>query len=127
MEITGRVEDGLGEGRKYLSIDGYRRRIAEALGFEPFPGTLNVALDGGEPEKNRVLHGKRPRLVGRFSDGGKEYGGASLYPCTISGQECAAIIPELGSRCEGVLEIISPENLRASLGLRSGTRIKIEI
>jgi len=39
---------GKGEGRFYSSKRKYAEQFSENLGFLPYPGTLNVKLDGGE-------------------------------------------------------------------------------
>jgi riboflavin kinase len=42
--LRGRVVSGLGEGQHYISRQGYLKQFREKLGFEPFPGTLNIKL-----------------------------------------------------------------------------------
>src|SRR5574337_1213272 len=43
--LSGKVITGLGEGQYYISLDGYRMQFIEKLGFDPYPGTLNIRLD----------------------------------------------------------------------------------
>lgn len=43
--LEGEVTGGMGEGRHYISLPGYMEQFTERLGYEPFPGTLNVRLD----------------------------------------------------------------------------------
>ncbi|KUO93898.1 MAG: riboflavin kinase, partial [Caldivirga sp. JCHS_4] len=42
--LRGVVTTGLGEGGYYMSLEGYRRQFTSKLGFDPYPGTLNVRL-----------------------------------------------------------------------------------
>jgi len=42
LTVEGVVFTGLGEGAYYVSREGYRRQFVEKLGFDPYPGTLNI-------------------------------------------------------------------------------------
>lgn len=44
LSFKGRVTTGLGEGQYYISLEGYRKQFIDKLGFEPYPGTLNLQL-----------------------------------------------------------------------------------
>src|SRR5207247_5078564 len=44
LDFRGTLFTGLNEGAYYISLKGYSRTIVKSLGFEPFPGTLNVPL-----------------------------------------------------------------------------------
>ena len=35
----------MGEGSYYMSLKGYKKQFKEKLGYEPFPGTLNLKLE----------------------------------------------------------------------------------
>jgi riboflavin kinase len=62
LEISGTVETGIGEGKYYLALDGYRKQMKEKLGFEPFPGTLNIRLPKSERwKKEQLLAGSGAR------------------------------------------------------------------
>jgi riboflavin kinase len=44
VTLEGTVFTGLGEGAYYVTKEHYRQQIVEKLGFEPYPGTLNLKL-----------------------------------------------------------------------------------
>ena len=44
IDFEGRVVSGMGEGSYYMSLFGYRKQFKEKLGYEPFPGTMNLKL-----------------------------------------------------------------------------------
>ena len=46
--LSGVVVNGLGEGRYYMSLEPYKKQFLRHLGFEPYPGTLNLRLGGPE-------------------------------------------------------------------------------
>lgn len=49
ITLEGRVVSGMGEGAYYMSLEGYRKQFREKLGYEPFPGTLNIKLSDQFP------------------------------------------------------------------------------
>src|SRR5438270_8392425 len=44
IDFEGTVVSGMGEGAYYMSLEGYKIQFKEKLGYEPYPGTLNVRL-----------------------------------------------------------------------------------
>src|SRR5439155_26242450 len=44
LVITGSVFDGLSEVSYYMSLNSYRKQFISKLGFDPFPGTLNLMV-----------------------------------------------------------------------------------
>jgi riboflavin kinase len=54
VTLEGTVFTGLGEGAYYISKEHYRKQIAEKLGFEPYPGTLNLKLSADYDIKTRM-------------------------------------------------------------------------
>jgi riboflavin kinase len=126
IEFEGTVVSGLFEGAYYISKDGYRRQILEKLGFEPFPGTLNVRIGQDDFEKRRRLEsGLGVRLEG-FKDGERTFGSASCYPVTINGEVGGAlIVAERSIHDYNIMEIISAVYLRRKLGLADGDRVRL--
>ena len=43
--MEGIVTSGLGEGYFFMSMEHYKKEIKEKLGFEAYPGTLNLKID----------------------------------------------------------------------------------
>ncbi len=120
MEIRGTVESGLKEGRYYMSLPYYRRQIRQKLGFEPFPGTLNIragtdALTLNEPVK-----------IDGFSGKDRSYGAINCYKAKIGKLKGAIIFPERAHHT-GVIEMIAPVELRKKLGLKDGDKVRIEV
>ena len=54
VTLEGIVFTGLGEGAYYIGKEHYRKQFIEKLGFEPYPGTLNLKLDGEYDFKART-------------------------------------------------------------------------
>ncbi len=126
IEFEGEVVSGLFEGAYYVSKEGYQRQIVEKLGFEPFPGTLNIRIGEEDYDKRRRLErGEYIRLEG-FKDGERSFGAAHCFPCIINDEvEGALIVAERSIHDYGVMEIISPHYLRRKLELADGDKVKV--
>jgi len=124
--FEGEVVSGLFQGAYYISKEGYQRQIIHKLGFEAFPGTLNVKIKEEEYNKRQKLeHGPSIRLEG-FKDEERAFGAARVYPCIINDEEEGAmIVAERSSHDYSVMEIISPQYLRRKMELADGDKIKV--
>ncbi len=120
QSLKGRVTTGLGEGQYYISLDGYRRQFVEKLGFEPYPGTLNLKLK--EPF---VQHEASAVNIAGFKDASRTFGGGKCYPVRIDGVQAAIIRPDRSSYPLNLVEIIAPVNLRKTLGLKDGDEVEV--
>ncbi|HVL47843.1 MAG TPA: DUF120 domain-containing protein [Candidatus Thermoplasmatota archaeon] len=126
MTIRGRVVAGLGEGQYYISRPGYMKAFNEILGFEPFPGTLNVEVEPLDREKVAELKEREGRLIKEFVSEGRTFGAVKCFRADLGGVECAAIFP-LRSHHTNVLEMISPVQLRKKLDLADGADVSVRI
>ncbi|ABU81729.1 DUF120 domain-containing protein [Ignicoccus hospitalis] len=125
ISLKGKVVSGDGEGRYYLSLEGYRRQVREKLGFDPFPGTLNVLLDPTSTEKKSTLMFKRPIILKGFTENGKRYGEVLAFPARVSGVEAALVIPLKTHHPPEIIELISPVELRKALKLKDGDEVEV--
>jgi Transcriptional regulator of a riboflavin/FAD biosynthetic operon len=118
--IRGRVTTGLGEGQYYISLDGYRRQFNQKLGFDPFPGTLNLKLNEPfvPPEQDAIK-------IDGFKDENRTFGGCKCYKINIRGIHCAIVRPDRTSYSPTLVEIIAPVNLRKALGVGDGDEVEV--
>jgi riboflavin kinase len=121
--IRGKVVSGLGEGRYYLSKEGYVRQIEEMFGFKPYPGTLNIRLEQEEIARFLGFMNNAVTIKG-FTSEGRSFGDVPALKASIMGMECAIINPER-SHYSDVVEVIAPVMLRDALGLSDGDSVKI--
>lgn len=126
IEIEGEVISGLFEGAYYISKEGYKRQIIDKLGFEAFPGTLNIRINEDDYDKRqRLERGEYIRLEG-FKDGERSFGAAHCFPCMINDDmEGALIVAERSIHDYSVMEIISPHYLRRKMELADGDKVKL--
>lgn len=126
VRLTGKVATGLGEGGWYISRRGYQRAMQRLLGFEPYYGTLNVALEGAEADKLADLRAREGLLVEEFQDEGRTFGAVKLFRAALRGVDAAAVFPLRGHHAN-VLEVVAPVHLREKLGLKDGDEVTIEV
>jgi len=118
--VRGRVAGGLGEGQYYISMPGYKEQFNRLLGFDPFPGTLNLRLD--EPFADTAVSCIQ---VQGFRDHSRTFGGCKCFPVRIQGLKGAIIRPERSNYPPYLVELIAPVNLRKSLSLSDGDLVEV--
>ncbi len=125
--IWGRLVTGLGEGAYYVEI--YSSRFHQALGFRPFPGTLNVKVDDSESLRSvaRMRQGP-PLVVQGFAHEGRTFGDVLCYRvCVNDAINGAVVVAQRTHHSEDILEVIAPVNLREHLGLNDNSVIKLTL
>lgn len=120
--LKGRVVTGLGEGQYYISLDGYRKQLSEKLGFDPYPGTLNIKLN----EPFAPAEHEAVKIEG-FKGENRTFGGCKCYPVKIKGVRGAIIRPDRTSYPPNLIEIIAPIKLRQSLSLKDGDEVEVTL
>ncbi len=125
--LTGTVISGLGEGRYYMSIPHYKAQFDEHLGFEPFPGTLNIRLDPASIQTRRDLEHLGWVEVSGFTADERTFGGVKTLPCRIRGEVCAIVEPSRTHYRNDIIEVISGCELRKILELNDNDMIEVEI
>ncbi len=133
IDFEGTVVSGMGEGAYYMSLEGYRRQFRERLGYEPYPGTLNVKLvDQLFMNARRELGMHQPSVfIEGFSDGTRTYGWVKCYRATINGgaqiKDAAVLVLERTHYDDTMLEVIAPAPIKQIAGIKNGDRIKIRV
>ena len=129
VTLEGTVFTGLGEGAYYIGKEHYRKQFIEKLGFEPYPGTLNLKLSGDYDIKARTELEAYPAIkVEGFKNEDRTFGLVKCYPVLIDNKVKGALITALRSHYDvSVLEIIAPVCLRKQLNLKDGNKVKVEV
>jgi len=129
VTLEGTVFTGLGEGAYYISKEHYRKQFMEKLGFDPYPGTLNLKLTGDYDTKTRTELESYPAIeVEGFKSEDRTFGLVKCYPVMIDNKVKGALIFALRTHYDvSVLELIAPVCLRKHLNLKDGTKVKIEV
>jgi riboflavin kinase len=129
VTLEGVLFSGLGEGAYYVSKEGYRKQFIERLGFDPYPGTLNLKLTTDYDTKTRAELEAYPGIeLQGFQNEARSFGDVKCYPAIINNKVKGAILTALRSHYDSsVIEIIAPVFLRTHLKLKDGHKVKVEV
>jgi riboflavin kinase len=129
VTLEGILFSGLGEGAYYVTRDGYRKQFIEKLGFDPYPGTLNLKLTSDYDMKTRSELETYPAIeVQGFKNETRTYGPVKCFPAVINNRVKGAVLSAMRSHYDSsVLEIISSDYIRSKLKLKDGNKVKVEI
>ena len=124
MRVSGTIVSGKGEGSRFTELDWVKKQFVNKIGFDPFPGTLNVLLK--DVTNRDILEVNKGRTV-TIDPPEKSYCKGIALRTTISSTVMGAIIvPEVPGYNLALLEIVAPMNLRGRLHLKNGDAITIE-
>jgi len=131
VSLTGVITSGMGEGRHYITLAGYMRQFKELLGYEPYPGTLNVDLTEESVRQRAHLGAIEPITIDGWEDEERTYGPAYCYPATIIAEDryepAHVIAPERTHHGDDHLEVIAPDRLRDTLGLQDDDEVTVDV
>ncbi|HEY7695420.1 MAG TPA: DUF120 domain-containing protein [Nitrososphaeraceae archaeon] len=131
VHFSGTLVSGMGEGKYYMSLDGYRKQFEKKIGYIPFPGTLNIRIvDPLSLENRDKIETFRYHFVDGFSDSKRTYGWVKCYPVILNGNEkirTDLLILERTHHDNNMLEIIAPVNIKKVLNLKNGDNVKVTL
>jgi len=129
VTLEGTVFTGLGEGAYYISKDYYLKQFIERLGFDPYPGTLNLKLSTDYDLKTRSELEAYPAIeIQGFKNEDRTFGLVKCYPAIIENKVKGALITAMRSHYDvSVVELIAPVCLRKHLNLKDGNKVKVEV
>ncbi|MCK4589374.1 MAG: CTP-dependent riboflavin kinase [Nanoarchaeota archaeon] len=121
-KLKGKVVDGFGEGKYY--IEKYKLKIKEAMGFTPFPGTLNIKTD--RIKVKSFLMDVDPIKINGFATSDRSFGSIELYRVNVGGVAGAIIKPERTRHDDNVIEVIADVHLRKKMGLKENNVVELK-
>jgi len=126
--FEGTLFSGMGEGAYYISQSGYRDQFISKLGFEPYPGTLNLRVRKEDQEEVRLLVASPFILIEGFKSGNRSFGPAKCFRGSITDKVNGVLIVPVRTHYTGdVVELISKEYLRKLLHLKDGDTVKVKV
>lgn len=120
IEMRGEIVSGIGEGKYYMSLAGYKSQLMKLYGFDPYPGTLNVKLPPEEVQKRLLLRERKGEYIKGFEHKGKKLGGLVSYVCHFNGTSAIAIFPEKSQHGLNIIELVGPIEFRRKFALKDG-------
>jgi riboflavin kinase len=110
VTLEGTVFTGVGEGAYYIVKEHYRKQFQQKLGFDPYPGTLNLKLTSDYDIKTRTELETYPAIeVEGFRNEDRTFGLVKCYPVMIDNKVKGALLSAMRTHYDvSVLEIIAP-------------------
>jgi len=127
--LNGSVISGLGEGAYYMSLKGYTKQFKAKIGYVPFPGTLNIKLNQLQATQIiQQLDEIDNMTLDPFFDGKRTYGWVKCFHVILNDSiKCELIRLERTHHDNSVIELISKNNLRKTVGLQTGSKVTVQI
>ncbi len=123
--LKGIVKEGLGEGSFYMNQEEYQKQFKEFLGYLPYAGTLNLAVNKHTTVSFLAI--KQLHRIKGFQTKERTFGGLKCFPVCIryksKEQDAAIIIPDRTIHTLDTIEIIAPMNLRDAIQLENGNEV----
>jgi riboflavin kinase len=128
FEFEGDVASGLGRGEEFVALEGYAEQFQSKLGYEPYPGTLNLEVEA--PVRDH-LESEESILIEGWRDGDRSFGAVDCYPAEATERDESVpmhvIVPRLTDHDTSVVEIVSPVGLRERFDLEDGSSLRIRM
>ncbi|MBA3976893.1 MAG: DUF120 domain-containing protein [Nitrosopumilus sp.] len=146
--IKGKIVTGMGEGSYYMSKKGYKDQFKEKLGYEPFPGTLNIKLEEQIYKDTKKEITNYPSIyIHGFKDENRTFGWVKCYPTILipkidekdniwksNKKDCERIeidssllLLERTHHNNSLVEVISPVCIKETANLKNGDIVTIEL
>lgn len=124
-EIRGKVFTGQGEGAFFSQLDWVKEQCRQKLGFVPYPGTLNLRVEG--PYLETVKGMRQGEAPIQFLPPSPEFCPAKCYRVALGGVRGALVIPLAPNYPADVIEVWAPVKLKEALSLKDGDVLAIRI
>jgi CTP-dependent riboflavin kinase len=125
MVLTGTIVKGVGQASYFTGLGWVQEQCLAKLGFKPYPGTLNVELSAQDVRIMETCRGKGVELVSPDP----AFCNARALPVSVQSLPGALILPaeEVNVHGANIVEIISPVNIKDTLGVVDGQSITIAL
>jgi len=121
FEFKGVVRAGIKRGKYYLTQQVYLQALKSKLGFQPFPGTLNLELPEEWLWVRKHIMEKGEKIEG-YKNGEREFGSVRFCRGNLRGVPVGILVPEKTVH-RNVVEVVAEKNLRETLGLSDGDEV----
>ncbi|MDY6972583.1 MAG: DUF120 domain-containing protein [Thermodesulfobacteriota bacterium] len=125
-KLTGEVVTGAKKAAYFTQLNWVQEQCMEKLGFEPYPGTLNLDITGDDLPVIEELQ-KEEGVMLIPTD--PEFCTARALPVVVGAVKGAIIIPAENVKVHGsnIVEIMAPVNLRDALKVNDGNSLTLVI
>ncbi len=127
VRLRGRYVKGLGRSGYFLGMKIYREIFRERLGRDPYPGTLNIEIEGFKGYEDLRKICPEHEAIGDIEFEGKTYGGLYIWRAAFKDSEVLLIRPYRSAHDPKILEVVSGERLVEKHSIKEGDIVTIDI
>ena len=126
VKIRGRIVEGLREAANFTQVSWVRNQFISKLSIDPYPGTLNLEIvDSDSLQLFKELKATKGIEI---TPEDRSFCSAKCYPVLLNRLIKGAIVfPLVDGYPEEKMELISRENVKKTLFLKTGDDLEIEI
>lgn len=129
--VKGVVFSDLGRAGAFVGIEWVREAIRERVGFDPYPGTLNIRADGADLTRWGEVRRHAGKIVLPAPDPG--FCNAFLFTGFVQGWESGAgarervavVVPEVAEYPADKLELIAAVSFKQARSVRDGDELTV--
>ena len=123
ITLRGKVFSGGGTGSLFVNLPWAKKQFKEKLGFNPYPGTLNLQLSPRTDVKElgNATKGIKIKPPEGF------HGGRCFKALVMEKVWGAIVVPDVPGYPPNLLEILAPIHLREALGVKDGMEVKVTV
>ena len=126
LTISGKIVSGNGKAAFFTQLNWVQQQCQEKLGFKPFPGTLNLAVDEKKALQINALCQEYGQTLEPLA---KDFCAGHVYSVSIMGVTGAIVSPsdDVRVNADHIIELIAPISLKEALDADVGDEILIVI
>lgn len=124
LRLSGRIVSGVAQAAFFTQLPWVQDQCEARLGFRPYPGTLNLRLDGASAD---LMASVRNLEAVTLEPPGPEFCVGKALPAIVGGLKGALLLPEERVNVHGaqIIEVIAPVSIKDALGLRDGDQLTV--
>jgi phosphoglycolate phosphatase len=124
--ITGKIVSGVGKAAAFTQLEWVRGQCREKLGFEPYPGTLNLEVTEGDVA---ILEDLWQKACLELAPPTNAFCTGKVMLSCIGEVPAAILLPEASVRVHGerIIEVLAPVRLKDALGLKEGDILSLSV
>lgn len=123
--LKGKLVKGIGKAGYFTQIDWVVNQCKEKLGFNPYPGTVNIKVEGENLKLWKSLQEKE--VIEIEPPEGSNFCTGKTLKVAIGDIPAAIMLPGVEGYPEDIVEIIAPVMVKETLKIEDGDMIEVKL
>ena len=126
LTLTGKIVGGVKQGAFFTQLDWFQAQCRDQLGFEPYPGTLNLEISIDDVP---IVEKLESEAEIEFIPPDSEFCSGKAFPVVVEGIPAAVVIPAAEVRVHGknIIEVVAGQRLKDALKVGDGDLVELRI